>query len=63
MNPIRVISLTSTKFAQLPSSSTPRVLKRVPARFQPSREINDSVVIAGVPLVGGAGSAMVKMPA
>jgi hypothetical protein len=53
---------TSTKFAAFPSSSTPRVLKRVPARFLPSREMTLSVAIVGRPFVGGAGKGMVEMP-
>jgi hypothetical protein len=48
--------------AVLPSSSTPRVLKRVPARFLPRREITLSVATTGAPFVGGAGSAIVWMP-
>src|SRR6266498_1281258 len=54
--------LTSTKFAVLPSSSTPLVLNLVPALFQPSLEIRESVDIAGIPFVGGAGSAIVNTP-
>ena len=53
---------TSTKLAQFPSSSTPRVLNRVPARFHPRREIRHTVATVGVPSVGGAGSARVKTP-
>ncbi len=45
-----------------PSSSTPRVLKRVPARLAPKREIKLSVATVGAPLVGGAGSGIVNMP-
>lgn len=52
----------STKLAVFPSSSIPRVLKRVPARFQPRRDISESVAMTGAPLVGGAESAMVKIP-
>jgi hypothetical protein len=48
--------LTSTKFAQLPSSSTPLVLNLVPARFQLSLDISDMVAIIGEPFVGGAGN-------
>lgn len=54
--------LTSTKFAQLPSSSTPRVLNRVPARFQPSLDMSESVASIGAPFVGGAGKANVETP-
>ena len=53
---------TSTKLAVFPSSSTPRVLKRVPARFAPKREIRLSVAMVGVPFVGGAGSGIVNTP-
>jgi len=53
---------TSTKLAVFPSSSTPRVLKRVPARFAPKREIKLSVAMVGVPFVGGAGSGIVNTP-
>jgi hypothetical protein len=54
--------LTSTKLAVFPSSSIPRVLNLVPARFHPNRDINDKVAIAGAPSVGGAGNAIVKTP-
>lgn len=40
----------------------PRVLKRVPARFRPKRDIKDKVTNAGDPLVGGAGKAIVETP-
>ena len=53
---------TSTKFAQFPSSSIPRVLNRVPARFHPSREIKDIVAIIGMPFVGGAERGTVNIP-
>jgi hypothetical protein len=53
---------TSTKLAVFPSSSTPRVLNRVPARFQPSLDIRDNVATVGEPFVGGAGKAMVNRP-
>jgi len=43
---------TSTKFAQLPSSSIPRVLNRVPACFQLSQEISASIAVVGAPSVG-----------
>ena len=54
--------LTSTKFAVFPSSSTPRVLNRVPARFHPKREIKAIVAMMGAPELGGAGSGTVKRP-
>jgi hypothetical protein len=53
---------TSTKLAVFPSSSTPRVLNRVPARFQPSLDIRDSVATVGEPFVGGAGKAIENVP-
>ena len=53
---------TSTKLAQFPSSSIPRVLKRVPARFQPRREIRHIVAMIGIPFVGGAGRGTVNIP-
>jgi hypothetical protein len=53
---------TSTKFAVLPSSSTPLVLKRVPALFELKREITAMVPIIGDPLVGGAGSGKSNIP-
>lgn len=54
---------TSTKFATLPSSSTPRVLKRVPALFQLSREIRLTVAIIEPPEAVDAGIGTVNMPA
>ena len=53
---------TSTKFATLPSSSTPRVLKRVPALFQLSREIRLIVAIFEPPEPGDAGIGTVNIP-
>ena len=52
----------STKFAQLPSSSTPRVLNLVPALFHPNLDIRERVTRAGEPFVGGEGNAMVNTP-
>lgn len=52
----------STKFAVFPSSSTPRVLNRVPARFHPRRDMSERVAIVGEPSVGGAASAIVDTP-
>jgi hypothetical protein len=53
---------TSTKLAVFPSSSTPRVLNRVPARFHPRREMSESVAMVGEPSVGGAANAIVDTP-
>ena len=62
MKKLRILNLSEIKFAQLPSSSTPLVLNRVPARLRPSREISAIVAIIGAPFVGGAGRGSVNIP-